>query len=119
MLGETLSECVLVLNVELYPFLLKGPGAFVEVLKELVVFFFFFRPMPQDDYMLVVKVDGVPIPTSGMCNGNPWNYWCIFYVSSMSYSLVFQFSCGLLWYFIPYRTHTGQHSGAIVSTVAS
>ncbi|XP_053349466.1 PKHD1 like 1, tandem duplicate 1 [Clarias gariepinus] len=37
------------------------------------------RSMPQDDYMLVVKVDGVPIPTKGMCNGNPWNYWCMFY----------------------------------------
>ncbi|MCJ8746157.1 hypothetical protein PDJAM_G00138700 [Pangasius djambal] len=37
------------------------------------------RPMPQDDYMLIVKVDGVPIPTSSVCNGNPWNYWCIFY----------------------------------------
>ncbi|KAI5615922.1 fibrocystin-L precursor [Silurus asotus] len=33
------------------------------------------RPMPQDDYMLAVKVDGVPIPTTGMCSGNPWNYW--------------------------------------------
>ncbi|KAK3532561.1 hypothetical protein QTP86_024146, partial [Hemibagrus guttatus] len=37
------------------------------------------RPMPQDDYMLVVKVDGVPIPPSGVCNGYPWSYWCIFY----------------------------------------
>ncbi|GAA6072018.1 PKHD1 like 1, tandem duplicate 1 [Tachysurus ichikawai] len=37
------------------------------------------RPMPQDNYMVVVKVDGVPIPSSAVCNGNPWNYWCIFY----------------------------------------
>ncbi|TSK31508.1 Fibrocystin-L [Bagarius yarrelli] len=37
------------------------------------------RPMPQDDYTLVVKVDGVPIPSSAVCNGNPWNYWCMFY----------------------------------------
>ncbi|KAI5091821.1 fibrocystin-L precursor, partial [Silurus meridionalis] len=37
------------------------------------------RSMPQDNYMLAVKVDGVPIPTTGVCSGNPWNYWCIFY----------------------------------------
>ncbi|KAG7317211.1 hypothetical protein KOW79_019509 [Hemibagrus wyckioides] len=37
------------------------------------------RAMPQDDYMLIVKVDGVPIPSSGVCNGYPWTYWCIFY----------------------------------------
>lgn len=56
--------------------------------------------MPQDDYMLVVKVDGVPIPTRGMCNGNPWNYWCIFYVSLISYILAFQYSYDFLSYLV-------------------
>ncbi|XP_053468790.1 PKHD1 like 1, tandem duplicate 1 [Ictalurus furcatus] len=40
------------------------------------------RPMPEDNYMLAVKVDGVPIPTSGMCSGYPWIYSCMFYTRS-------------------------------------
>lgn len=58
--------------------------------------------MPEDNYMLAVKVDGVPIPTSGMCSGYPWIYSCMFYVRVISLILGFQYNCGLLFYFIPY-----------------
>ncbi|XP_062842250.1 fibrocystin-L-like [Trichomycterus rosablanca] len=37
------------------------------------------RAMPEDDYEIHVKVDGVPIPSSAICNGVQWSYWCIFY----------------------------------------
>ncbi|KAL6460366.1 hypothetical protein MHYP_G00303320 [Metynnis hypsauchen] len=38
------------------------------------------RPMPEDDYEVHVKVDGVPIPSSSTCWGIQWNYWCTFYI---------------------------------------
>ncbi|ROL45843.1 Fibrocystin-L [Anabarilius grahami] len=37
------------------------------------------RALPEDDYEVRVSVDGVPIPSSNICYGNQWNYWCMFY----------------------------------------
>ncbi|KAL7883798.1 hypothetical protein SRHO_G00014560 [Serrasalmus rhombeus] len=37
------------------------------------------RAMPEDDYEVHVKVDGVPIPASSVCWGIKWYYWCTFY----------------------------------------
>ncbi|XP_030644362.1 PKHD1 like 1, tandem duplicate 1 [Chanos chanos] len=37
------------------------------------------RPLPQDDYLVRVSVDGVPIPESNICNGDFRPYWCSFY----------------------------------------
>ncbi|XP_051526679.1 fibrocystin-L-like [Myxocyprinus asiaticus] len=37
------------------------------------------RAMPEDDYEVRVSVDGVPIPSSNICYGYQWNYWCMFY----------------------------------------
>ncbi|XP_062385127.1 fibrocystin-L-like [Sardina pilchardus] len=37
------------------------------------------RAMPRDDYHIRVSVDGVPIPTSRMCNGWYTHYICSFY----------------------------------------
>ncbi|XP_076157842.1 PKHD1 like 1, tandem duplicate 1 [Alosa pseudoharengus] len=37
------------------------------------------RAMPMDDYHIRVSVDGVPIPTSRMCNGWYTHYICSFY----------------------------------------
>ncbi|KAL7883851.1 hypothetical protein SRHO_G00015090 [Serrasalmus rhombeus] len=37
------------------------------------------RAMPEDDYEVHVKVDGVPIPARSTCWGIQWNYWCTFY----------------------------------------
>nr|XP_009292515.1 fibrocystin-L isoform X2 [Danio rerio] len=40
------------------------------------------RALPEDSYGVRVSVDGVPIPFSSICNGNTWDYWCIFYSRS-------------------------------------
>ncbi|XP_051729222.1 fibrocystin-L-like [Ctenopharyngodon idella] len=37
------------------------------------------RALPEDDYEVRVSVDGVPIPSSNICYGNQWYYWCMFY----------------------------------------
>ncbi|XP_051729532.1 LOW QUALITY PROTEIN: fibrocystin-L-like [Ctenopharyngodon idella] len=37
------------------------------------------RALPEDDYEVRVSVDGVPIPSSNICYGNQWSYWCMFY----------------------------------------
>ncbi|XP_061110160.1 fibrocystin-L-like isoform X2 [Conger conger] len=37
------------------------------------------RPMPHGTYEVRVSVDGTPIPRSGICNGQYWNYQCSFY----------------------------------------
>uniref|UniRef100_A0A8C4T314 PA14 domain-containing protein n=1 Tax=Erpetoichthys calabaricus TaxID=27687 RepID=A0A8C4T314_ERPCA len=39
------------------------------------------RPMPADNYVVQVSVDGTMIPQSNMCNGNYNSYYCSFYVS--------------------------------------
>ncbi|TRY58768.1 hypothetical protein DNTS_034597 [Danionella cerebrum] len=41
------------------------------------------RAMPEDDYEVRVSVDGVAIPSSMICNGNQWSYWCMFYSRSV------------------------------------
>ncbi|XP_036421459.1 fibrocystin-L-like [Colossoma macropomum] len=40
------------------------------------------RAMPEDNYEVRVKVDGIPIPASSVCWGIPWYYWCNFYTRS-------------------------------------
>ncbi|XP_028646735.2 PKHD1 like 1, tandem duplicate 1 [Erpetoichthys calabaricus] len=40
------------------------------------------RPMPADNYVVQVSVDGTMIPQSNMCNGNYNSYYCSFYPRS-------------------------------------
>ncbi|XP_026145815.1 PKHD1 like 1, tandem duplicate 1 isoform X2 [Carassius auratus] len=40
------------------------------------------RALPEDDYEVRVSVDGMPIPSSRICYGSQWNYWCTFYPRS-------------------------------------
>ncbi|KAK9957826.1 hypothetical protein ABG768_012036 [Culter alburnus] len=47
------------------------------------------RALPEDDYEVRVSVDGVPIPSSNICYGSQWNYWCMFY-SRTSYTPTIQ-----------------------------
>ncbi|KAK1784754.1 hypothetical protein P4O66_003427 [Electrophorus voltai] len=35
--------------------------------------------MPEDDYEVQLTVNGVPVPSSSICNGMQWNYWCMFH----------------------------------------
>uniref|UniRef100_A0A4W4EJY7 Polycystic kidney and hepatic disease 1 (autosomal recessive)-like 1 n=1 Tax=Electrophorus electricus TaxID=8005 RepID=A0A4W4EJY7_ELEEL len=37
------------------------------------------RAMPEDDYEVQLTVNGVPVPSSSICNGMQWNYWCMFH----------------------------------------
>ncbi|XP_043073568.1 PKHD1 like 1, tandem duplicate 1 [Puntigrus tetrazona] len=37
------------------------------------------RALAEDDYEVRVSVDGVPVPSSSICSGSQWNYWCTFY----------------------------------------
>lgn len=50
--------------------------------------FLMFRALPEDNYGVRVSVDGVPIPFSSICNGNTWDYWCMFYVRWTSLCLL-------------------------------
>ncbi|XP_069051252.1 PKHD1 like 1, tandem duplicate 1 [Lepisosteus oculatus] len=40
------------------------------------------RPMPEDNYVVQVSVDGVLIPDSNICYGSFYSYWCSFYPRS-------------------------------------
>ncbi|XP_076865903.1 fibrocystin-L-like isoform X2 [Brachyhypopomus gauderio] len=38
------------------------------------------RPMPEDDYVVQLTVNGVPVPSGNICNGIQWWNWCMVYI---------------------------------------
>lgn len=82
----------------------------LQVTRLKSVLFLCHRKMPEDQYVVRVTVDGVPIPDSRICNGYYKPYYCSLYVSLLLIDLTafFRFLCELfvwnsqvVWYRTP------------------